>query len=117
MERVSESVRQRDERRTVVTEEEKRKDGRTVQSRYLNCVCVYVRVCFISTFKGVSRVQFVFECVKDSPLCRVCLPPDSTPLGSMPVGVSPFRVNTFSLSSLRDRQRQCVFVCVTGVCG
>ncbi|TNN65572.1 hypothetical protein EYF80_024250 [Liparis tanakae] len=28
---------------------------------------------------------------------------ESTPLGSMPVGVSPFRVNTFSLSSLRDR--------------
>lgn len=35
-----------------------------------------------------------------SPLCRVCLPPDSTPLGSMPVGVNPFSVSTFSLSSL-----------------
>ena len=43
-------------------------------------------------------------CVLNSPLWRVCFPPDSTPLGSMPVGVKPFRVNTFSLSSLIERE-------------
>lgn len=35
------------------------------------------------------------------PLCRVCFPPESTPLGSMPVGVRPFSVSTLSLSSLQ----------------
>lgn len=38
----------------------------------------------------------------NSPLCSVCLPPERTPLGSMPVGVRPFSVNTFSLSSLQE---------------
>lgn len=38
------------------------------------------------------------------PLCRVCFPPESTPLGSMPVGVRPFRVRTLSLSSLEDTE-------------
>lgn len=34
------------------------------------------------------------------PFCIVCLPPDNTPSGSVPVGVSPLRVSTLSLSSL-----------------
>ena len=38
-----------------------------------------------------------------SPVCRVCLPPESTPRGSVPVGVRPLRVSTLSLSSLRTR--------------
>jgi hypothetical protein len=38
------------------------------------------------------------------PLCRVCFPPESTPLGSMPVGVRPFSVRTLSLSSLEDTE-------------
>lgn len=37
---------------------------------------------------------------RDSPDCRVCFPPDSTPRGRVPVGVRPFSVSTFSLSSL-----------------
>lgn len=35
-----------------------------------------------------------------SPLCRVCRPPDKTPRGSVPVGVSPLSCNTLSFSSL-----------------
>lgn len=36
-----------------------------------------------------------------SPVCRVCLPPESTPRGRVPVGVRPLRVSTLSLSSLQ----------------
>lgn len=35
-----------------------------------------------------------------SPLCRVRRPPDKTPRGSVPVGVSPLSCNTLSFSSL-----------------
>lgn len=31
------------------------------------------------------------------------MPPDSTPRGRVPVGVRPFSVSTFSLSSLRSK--------------
>lgn len=37
-----------------------------------------------------------------SPFWSFSLPPDRTPLGSIPVGVRPFSVNTLSLSSLKE---------------
>lgn len=41
-----------------------------------------------------------------SPVCRVCLPPESTPRGRVPVGVRPLRVSTLSLSSLRIKKKK-----------
>ena len=38
----------------------------------------------------------------DLPFLRVSLPPERIPAGSIPVGVSPFNVNTVSLSSLQE---------------
>lgn len=38
-----------------------------------------------------------------SPLCRVRRPPDSTPRGRVPVGVSPFSCSTLSFSSLQTQ--------------
>lgn len=63
--------------------------GSDFPPRYL-----FLKVCFKRKDSG--------KCVRHLPLCRVCLPPDSTPLGNMPVGVRPFRVKTFSLSSLKN---------------
>lgn len=37
-----------------------------------------------------------------SPCLRVCRPPDRTPRGSVPVGVSPFSCSTLSFSSLKN---------------
>lgn len=50
-----------------------------------------------STAEGPRAPKFL-------PLCRVCFPPERTPLGSMPVGVRPFSVSTLSLSSLQGKK-------------
>lgn len=57
--------------------------------------------------EGAAQVWVTYGCL---PLCRVCLPPESTPLGSMPVGVRPFSVSTLSLSSLQGIHRAAILL-------
>lgn len=46
-----------------------------------------------------------------SPLCRVRRPPDKTPRGSVPVGVSPFSCSTLSFSSLLTHKHNIIREC------
>ena len=56
------------------------------------------------------RKMEVTENKTHSPVCRVCFPPDNTPTGRVPVGVRPFSVNTFSLSSLNTHTAHTLYI-------